>query len=763
MRRRQQLKYQELLRVKVLEMYILEVWEIVDLFPSRVIKNLSISKTFNSASFVDQSSGHININSRVFSKKGTKLSFSSGVNTNTFDVFDNFSRSQNANITNFGFYSSKLTKLHALKYQSWNTVKDAPVNSNVSFSTSQKISLGEEDLKIFFSLAQGNSFSYRNGLFREFDQNNLRANYSDATRFSTKINTTALLNLDYKFNPSNKLQYVSMFINNTKDEVFEAGRNKLGYKFDQEPSEFGSFVRDQNIKQTTIFINQLLGSHNLSEKNELSWGVGLNVVNAKEPNRIRNEVNFGLDDELFNVIKSQSIYSSGFADSRFQTDVSSVDFLKFSNVGGYQNAKTGQFFKDNEINGYLKDKLNLISKENNEGDIIQKRQRSREFESNRYGFSNSLEISATEIDNLAISFTPEIIESGSISYTLPLELKEVYSGTFSALAGFTNISYMANKFSTVLGLRYESDVYDVSWDVVNSSDGNIKETFNSFSPSLSLKYDLKDNSSLRFIGSITTSLPEIKELAPFQYAYPSGRVVTGNPALKPSTNYNLDLKYELFPSSEELFSVTGFYKQILDPINFTTQPGAAGNFYNENTGEKATIYGLELESRVKLIEVEDEFDLNLNLNTTLMDHKQDLSANYQYGDVTEAKLAGASNFIINAGLNFNTKSKHEFNAALTGNYTSDIVYALGAPRDQGNKETIYNDKIIEKGFTTLNLTLSKELTEKISIGGNFRNLLNPSITQTQDVRDLSTGIINNYEVSNYKKGVNISFSFNYNF
>ena len=83
---------------------------------------------------------------------------------------------------------------------------------------------------------------------------------------------------------------------------------------------------------------------------------------------------------------------------------------------------------------------------------------------------------------------------------------------------------------------------------------------------------------LRFATSLTQTLPEFKELAPFEYVSPTGRVTRGNPELEKSEVFNVDLKWELFPSKSELISASAFYKKIKNPINLAQTRGSSGIF-----------------------------------------------------------------------------------------------------------------------------------------------------------------------------------------
>ena len=104
-------------------------------------------------------------------------------------------------------------------------------------------------------------------------------------------------------------------------------------------SSFGiplEFVRDQNTKQTTLLVSQLLGEHKLSEKNELNWAFGYNLLNADEPNRIRNQVFFDTTPESSVALNSQ---------------------------GGFNQRKAAQLIEDVEYNGYLNDVFHVINEE----------------------------------------------------------------------------------------------------------------------------------------------------------------------------------------------------------------------------------------------------------------------------------------------------------------------------------------------------------------------------------------------------------------
>ena len=321
-------------------------------------------------------------------------------------------------------------------------------------------------------------------------------------------------------------------------------------------------------------------------------------------------------------------------------------------------------------------------------------------------------------------------------------------------------------FSGNVGVRFERDEINVLWDVGNyvGRVGSIKKEYSEIYPSANLKYELNDKHFLRFASSLTQTLPEFKELAPFEYVSPTGRVTKGDPSLEKSDVFNVDLKWEFFPKKSELISATTFYKQIKNPINLAQTRGSSGYFFYANTGKKDKVFGVELETKTALLKSdEEESILNFTGNLTKMWLKQDLLKDFQYKDISTSSLQGASDFIANGSLTYSNNKENEFVATLTGNYSSDKIYALGSPEDFSNSASLYNDEIIEKGFIALDLVVSKKLSKNLMLKLVGRNLLNPEIKQTQLVRSLITDVETNQTVLSYKKGSQLLLSVKYSF
>ena len=712
----------------------------LNLFSTNVIQNVGISKTYTTSNYADQTSGNVNIVSKGF-KKGYSVGLSGGSNTNVLNQFSDFRRTLVSDDVTLGFHKKTYALVDLITLQGWDTKKqNTPLNYGFSFSGGEKFELFKKEIRVFATASHSRSFSHQKGLFKSYRANVLNTSFTDTETYNSNTNTTGYIRVNIKFNDYNKIKYNTLFVSKGVDNLYEQGRNGEGYVFDQDPQEDGAFVRDQNFKQTNLFVNQLLGEHWLNKKNKLTWGAGYNFVLAEEPNRIRNEVN-----------------------------ILNPTTVEYASVGDFQQRKSSQKIQDKEYNGFIQNQMNFNQEDEYSTSPFKLnygfnfRRKERVFKSQFIGV-RARGIQVNSIDNLSSTFTSTGFNNG---LTLRNRDADRYNADLNYFAGFINLDFkLKNNLSGNIGFRVETNELNILWDVANyvGRTGSLKKSYNSIYPSVNLKYEVNEKNFIRFASSITQTIPEFKELSPFEYVSPTGRVTRGNPGLEKSEVYNYDLKYEFFPSRSELVSATAFYKQIKNPINLTQARGSAGVFEYANTGNEATVFGLEFEGKLDLLKNEDEQTLvSTTANFTKMWLNQDLSKNYQYKNKVESNLQGASDLILNASISYNNRAEKEFLATLTANYSSDKLFALGNPEDFTNSATLYNDEIVEKGFLTLDLILSKKINKNLSVKLIGRNLINPSIEQTQLVRDLNTGIETNQTVSYYKKGAQISVNFSYNF
>jgi TonB-dependent receptor len=764
----------------------------LELFPTRFISNVSISKTFSPYNSTDQASGNVDITSKnVTSRKELGLSLSGGLNTNAMFVSENFVTTALNDDLSFGIFSRPYQNSNlenALTEQSWNTINiDNPVNYSFGFNAGGYLD-EEGKFRVSFSGGQSVDHEYREGLFRFFDRGLTQSliDVTDGARdfvpdgdniyWRRTVNTNGLLVGQYRINSKNRIKFNAFAINKVLQEVYEGGRAGEAIFFDElTPNSIAGnqFVRDQNIKNTFLTTLQLIGDHDLNDKNKLEWAVGYNRLAADEPNRIRNELNFRNVD--------------GVPDDERP--------IEFGNTGGFQQRKSSQQILDQEFNGRIKDEISLkVDEDYNDVYKISfggdGRYKQREFLSTFVGFEEGGPIGSfnpESIDNLSAAFTQENIDNGLL--LVNIQPDDLYDAELTSYGAFADFVGNFGKFTAQVGLRYQSDEIFVDYDVNNAPGGREGDTelsYNNLYPSFNLKYNINDKSALRLAGSLSQTLPEFKEIAPFEYVSPEGLIEAGNRLVERSTNANIDLKYELFPSDDEILSVTTYYKSINDAINRSLRTGGGDVFSYYNTGD-ARIFGVELEGRMYLIKKRDSLpNLKLSGNISYINHTQSLkddseginenaaARTFQYGGNDEIGLEGASDWTTNLALTFDTGKKHPYEFTLAGNYASDRIYALGSPIFQGEdpsnpgrnlEDFNFNGEIIERGFVVLDFILNKEINDNLSVGLTGKNLLNPDIERYQNVAsDFGNSTATQEEtVLSYRRGINFSLSISYKF
>lgn len=196
-------------------------------------------------------------------------------------------------------------------------------------------------------------------------------------------------------------------------------------------------------------------------------------------------------------------------------------------------------------------------------------------------------------------------------------------------------------------------------------------------PSLSLTWGVRPDMNLRLSGTQTLSRPEYRELSPVPYFEQIGLLTTfGNPDLERALIQNGDLRWEWFPRSGEIVSVSAFYKHFSQPIEkiIVLQAGSTALSYVNADG--ATNYGAEIELRKRLDFIGGEAlaPFTAFANTTLM--KSDITpGNLGLSALTRTSrpMVGQSAYVVNAGLGYNSPD---------GRWAANVLYNVAGRRIQ---------------------------------------------------------------------------------
>ncbi len=736
----------------------------LNLFSSDIIENVSISKAYSTNFYGDFSAGNVNITSKNYKGNGFFEAFiGSGFNTNTIDK--DFVKSEGTGY--FGDYARydhnpfAVVLSHGIDPESVET----PINASFGAAGGKSFDFKNGSrLSLFATASFENGYEYRKGTNQDFTLVEKKAYIDSAEEYEYSTTTTALANANYRIDDNNSLKYNSLYINSSSDVVGYFGIDGKGRNRDGIAStDEGFYQMNVQFDQTQMFVNQLLGEHT-SGKLKVDWGFGYNKVYSKQPDRKRVSLE----------------------NYQFALDNDPTTNPTFYNNVDYDNQRYFQNIEDDEYNGIanlayeVTDKLKFNLGYNG-------RSKTRNFNNIRYGYRIvDTDYQVTDVNNFNSIFNVgnlNINENSNGIYELtvinnipgqsntnrPGLPENTYNGKLDIYAGYLNAEIKAGKkWLFVPGVRLESVDQQIAYDVINlgnSGKNEISYYGNFFLPSLNIKYAVNDDMNIRLSGSQTISIPEFKEVAPFVYENISTRI-GGNPDLLEkgvSKILNFDLKYEWFFSKSEIFSIGVFTKEINDPVNLVVVGDATGTQRYVRTGDKATVYGVELEVRKDLLRDENEDSvLSAGLNATYMHTDQDLYSQIDGTfdlsfDKDSDELQGASPLLFNADISYSpTFNNYKPVANLVFSYFSDRIDALGSGQ-LGN--------IVEKSVPTLDFIWKNTLKDNFEINLSFKNLLNPSIKYVREARlgDVIVNSANGKGVSDYKRGMDLGLQLKYKF
>ncbi len=120
-------------------------------------------------------------------------------------------------------------------------------------------------------------------------------------------------------------------------------------------------------------------------------------------------------------------------------------------------------------------------------------------------------------------------------------------------------------------------------------------------PAAALTFPVRKDMNVRLSGAQTVARSEFRELAPFLFSdFVGGITMQGQPGLKTARIWNADLRWEWFPSAQEVVAASVFYKYFDDPIERTIRPGTSNLVSTFRNAKLAYNVGAELELRKNL-------------------------------------------------------------------------------------------------------------------------------------------------------------------
>lgn len=722
----------------------------LDVFSTDIVEYIGIDKTFNYKNYGDFAGANVDIVSKTYKGSGM-LEVGSGMNVNSNAISqNNFYLQDGPSFHGFSNQSIPNNPLVGYNFStSWDKQSATPVGGSFYLRGGDSYSIGSNGkLSFFLNTSFDNGYTFKEGT-RRGSVNTQGIAVKDLFRkaYEYQTSSNAMANINYKINSNHNIKWNTIFINSTsqKHEEFTG-------VIDAFDAPGNGYVSRSTFDRTSLLINQLLGNHTLSNRMNFDWGISYNMMTNVIPDRMQNTF-VALDNNNPNspLIVSDLNQSDNHRFFQEMTD----DEVAGNFTLSYKFGKTS----DDKYNGKFIAGYSARYKEIN-------------FDATQFNFDilqPNVNLPIIDLNNIDGFFNQNGIDLGYYSISTfrgglsnPNALvPQNFNGQQIISAGFGAIEYQFTpKLFVIAGFRSEYIIQDIFYSTSLKSGKKLSDNME-YLPSLTAKYVINEKQNIKFAASKTYTLPQFKERAPFLFEE-VGQSYFGNENLYNSTDYNFDLKWEMFPKNGEVISFTGFGKYIQNPINQVTVASATNDISWVNSGERAIGLGIEGEWRKNIISREnnttgEKTNLGFGLNVSYLHTTQDLDTEKVINENPgisvaftnkDSRLTGASDLLVNSDISFNKNFKNDssLTATLAGGYFSDRIYALGVT---GKGDLVDSEVII------VDFVLKYKLNKNIGFGFSAKNLTDPTIERTQDIQ--------NVVVDSYKKGRNFSISMKYSF
>lgn len=244
-------------------------------------------------------------------------------------------------------------------------------------------------------------------------------------------------------------------------------------------------------------------------------------------------------------------------------------------------------------------------------------------------------------------------------------------------------------------------------------------------PSVSLIYEPVADVTLRLAYNETVARQTFKEITPIaQQEYLGGPVFVGNPDLAMSAVRNYDLRVDYTPFKGGLFSASYFRKDIENPIEYVEKLGNF-SFTTAENYPRGKLTGYELEARQELGTLLPALDgLSLGANSTWIDASvrlpddEILLFEQVHGERPQLSrdMTNAPDYLYNVFLTYDLPATGTSFAVFYTRQGDTLVTGPGPSNDYFVPATY------ERAFGTLNATLSQSLGSNVRLSLAAKNL-----------------------------------------
>ncbi len=735
-----------------------------DLIPSAALDRILIYKSGAPELPGDFAGGTIKIGTlSVPEKNETRLTVSSSIRPGT--TFKDFRQDEQSSTDAFGFDDGlrQLPNTFPESLIGANPTSAQNAGRSLSNNWSSSLSSAMPDGRMGLFLArrfgkEGGSNTY--GTLTSIDYANTRLRY-EAKNYNYNAYDPELGRSDtiYSYNDEENIQssrvtvmnnWTAMLGKHSKLEfrnLFnQLGDNQTTYRTGRD-LEGGNELRNYafRYRQRTIYSGQLHGSHDLGEKNKVEWTLGYGKAISKEPD--------------FRRISTRRDINSGDAQSPF------VAYIPLS----ADPFNAGRSFSDLNEDVYTAraDYERTISESDEKWSVKVRGGLYSEYKQREFSMRWMSYTKTNGFDNTLV-FLPltDLFSANNINGQGGFELDEgtnasdAYDGSNTLMAGYLGgTAVYARRWTISGGARMEYNRQVLNSARYSGKKVKVDNTVISVLPSANVSLAISEKQKVRAAYSNTVNRPEFRELAPFSYYdFTFNNILAGNDSLKTATIHNVEARWELYPSLNEIISFGVFYKRFINPIETYFVPGGGSggtrNFTFDNAISAQSL-GAEVEVRRSLsglFKTGPLSRLGAQFNAAYISTTVDLGGQ-AVGQSAERPLMGQSPYVVNAGIYY-TDTASKFQCNVLYNVIGPRLFAVG---------TFGTPDIYEMPRNVVDITLTKGLGKRFEVKLSAQDILNQRTLLIQDSNENGTLESADEEVMGYRRGSYFTAGVSYRF
>ncbi|MFK7925555.1 MAG: TonB-dependent receptor plug domain-containing protein [Bacteroidia bacterium] len=731
----------------------------MDIFPSSMVDNISVFKTFTPDLPGNFTGGLINVVTKAI-PESFSLNFSASMSFNPqVNLRDDFLSQENGSLDWLGMddgsralpsyveaLSEGIPEFTTNDQDQATIIQEATnsfqsdmeplrtnsfLNQNYQFSFGDSYSIGKKRLGVFTALSYRNTYSsYQNGESNRWKTTGGAATSLNANillkdeQSSQNVLWAGLAGLSLSLSDESSISFLYMHNQSGNSQA-----RMLEGEIPQDDPDLIFQTRVLGYQERALDAFQLRGTHKIGA-GELNWISSRTFSRQDEPDLrfFSNDYETQGENRVYSI--QESIYPAPnrfYRELREQNWDTRIDYELPIDLSKGTNPRQLVL----KFGGALTYKQRDFNEDRYEYTLGSKHQR---YNGDADAFFNP--------NNYGVTFDT-VFGFPVINYRLYIadasEARNDYSASMMIPAAFAMANLpLTDRLDMMVGARYEGSFGETVSGDENIAKGELNT--NDILPAVSFKYAKKNMTKLSKMNlragySRTLARPSFREFAPFtSFDFIGDYLLRGNPELDRTLIDNFDLRWELAPSPSELYSISFFFKDFHNPIEKVLVPESAGNapeLYFANVS-RGTAYGVEIEVRKNLGFITPALsNFQIGGNVSLLNSWVNIDS-AEYAAIVEIDperastrpMYGQSPYTINGELAY-IDPDLGIKASLSYNLFGPRIVVVGGK----SAPDVY-----EQARGLLNFSFSKSVGERFDVQLRANNLLDPEYRQTHTFR-----------------------------